>query len=168
MDLGSKLIPFQDASVLGTGRRMLDLIERLYPICRSITGDGVRETLRVVSEYMDLTVTEVESGTEVFDWTVPSEWNVRDAYVKDASGRRVVDFRESNLHLMSYSVPFQGTMSLDALRPHLYTLPDQPDAIPYRTSYYSERWGFCLSQRDLDSLVPGEYEVCVDTSLEPG
>lgn len=147
---------------------MLGLIERLYPICRSITGDGVRETLRILSDHVDLTVREVESGTEVFDWSVPNEWNVRDAYIKDSSGRRVVDFRESNLHLMSYSVPFHGTMTLDAMRPHLYTLPEQPNAIPYRTSYYAERWGFCLSQRSLDSLAPGEYEVCVDTSLEPG
>jgi aminopeptidase-like protein len=150
------------------GRQLYDCVADLYPICRSITGDGVRETLRRLQRLAPLIVHEVPSGTDVFDWTVPREWNVRDAYVKDSRGERVVDFRRSNLHVVNYSVPVRGRMSLDALRPHLFTLPDRPDWIPYRTSYYSESWGFCLSQRQLEALKDGEYEVCIDSSLEAG
>src|SRR5579884_3493364 len=120
----------------GRGRGMFDLVERLYPICRSITGDGVRRTLAILGEHVPLRVEEVASGTPVLDWTVPKEWNVRDAWIADASGRRVVDFRASNLHLVSYSVPVRARMTLAELRPRLHTLPDQPDRIPYRTSYY--------------------------------
>ena len=126
---------------------MHQLITELYPICRSITGDGVRETLRQIGQHIPLTIHEVASGTQVFDWTVPKEWNIRDAYVKNSRGERVIDFQKSNLHVMSYSVPVPKTMSLEDLKPHLHTLPDHPDWIPYRTSYYSENWGFCLSHR---------------------
>jgi aminopeptidase-like protein len=148
---------------------MLDLIERLYPICRSITGDGVRETLSIIGETIDLDVHEVPSGTSVLDWTVPREWNIADAYVADSAGRRVIDFREHNLHVVNYSVPVRTVMTLDELRPHLHSLPDQPDLIPYRTSYYDESWGFCLRHRDLEQLSPDErYEVVVDSTLEPG
>jgi len=147
---------------------LLELIEKLYPICRSITGDGVRETLRVLSSYIDLEIHEVPSGTEVLDWTVPREWNIRDAWIKNQRGERVVDFKKHNLHVVNYSAPIRATMSLDRLRPHLHTLPDHPDWIPYRTSYYEENWGFCLSQRDLEALPSGDYEVCIDSSLEPG
>jgi aminopeptidase-like protein len=150
------------------GRQLYDVVADLYPICRSITGDGVRETLRRLQRLASLTVHEVPSGTDVFDWTVPREWNVRDAYVKDSGGERVVDFRRSNLHVVNYSVPVRGRMSLEELRPHLFTLPDKPDWIPYRTSYYSESWGFCLSHRQFEALEAGEYEVCIDSSLEPG
>ena len=150
------------------GQQLYDGIADLYPICRSITGDGVRETLRRLQRVTPLTVHEVPSGTDVFDWTVPREWNVRDAYVKNSRGERVIDFRESNLHVVNYSVPFRGRLSLGELRPHLFTLPDRPDWIPYRTSYYSENWGFCLSQRRLDALEDGLYEVCVDSTMEPG
>ena len=150
------------------GRRLYDCTADLYPICRSITGDGVRETLRRLQQVAPLALLEVPSGTQVFDWTVPREWNVSDAYVKNSRGERVVDFNKSNLHLVNYSVPFRGRMSLDKLRPHLFTLPEKPDWIPYRTSYYSESWGFCLSQRQLEALAEGEYEVCIDSSLEPG
>lgn len=155
----------------GSGRlggEMHALVERLYPLCRSITGNGVRATLDILNEYIPLTVREVPTGTQVFDWTVPREWNVRDAYVADASGRRVIDFNESNLHLVSYSVPVDTTLSLEELRPHLHTLPEQPDLVPYRTSYYKEAWGFCLSQRALDSLVDGQYRVVIDTTLADG
>jgi aminopeptidase-like protein len=144
------------------------LIERLHPICRSITGDGVRETLRIISEHVPLELREVDSGTPVLDWVVPPEWNIRDAYVADAEGRRVIDFQESNLHVVSYSVPVRTTMSLDELRGHLHTLPDHPSWIPYRTAYYEPSWGFCVSQDVLDSLQPGTYEVVVDSTLEPG
>lgn len=150
------------------GDQLLDLIERLYPICRSITGDGVRETLAIIGEHIPIEVTEVPSGTAVHDWVIPPEWNIRDAYVKDARGRRVIDFRASNLHVVSYSVPVHRTMTLEELRPHLHTLPDRPDLVPYRTSYYSEDWGFCLSQNQLDRLADGDYEVVIDSTLAPG
>jgi aminopeptidase-like protein len=149
-------------------RELYALVERLYPICRSITGDGVRETLRILSTYVPIEIHEVPSGTPVLDWTVPNEWNIREAWMADPSGRRVVDFRDCNLHVVSYSAPVRARLSLEALRPHLHTLPDRPDLIPYRTSYYEESWGFCLSQRQLEALAPGEYEVCIDSSLRPG
>ena len=144
------------------------LAAELYPICRSITGDGVSETLRRIGQRIPLSVHEVASGTPVFDWAVPQEWNIRDAYIKDASGKRVVDFKRSNLHVVNYSVPVHLTMSLEELKPHLFTLPDRPDWIPYRTSYYKESWGFCLSHLQLAELTAGEYEVCVDSSLQDG
>jgi aminopeptidase-like protein len=144
-------------------------VAELYPLCRSITGDGVRATLRAIAERIPLEVHEVPSGTSVLDWTVPREWNVRDAYVADASGRRIVDFRAHNLHLLGYSVPVRERMTLERLRPHLHTLPEQPDRIPYRTSYYSEQWGFCLEHSRLAELRDGEeYEVVIDTTLEDG
>ena len=150
------------------GDDLRELIERLYPICRSITGDGVRETLSIIGDHIPLRIHEVPSGTAVLDWVVPPEWNIRDAYIKNAEGDRVVDFRVSNLHAVSYSVPVHETMSLEALRPHLHTLPNQPGLVPYRTSYYSEDWGFCLTQHALDALPDGDYEVMVDSTLAPG
>lgn len=150
------------------GGNLIGLIERLYPICRSITGDGLRETLAIIGEHIDLEIHEVPSGTKVLDWTVPPEWNIRDAYVADAAGNRVIDFRRSNLHVVNYSVPVRQRMTLDELRPHLHTLPDQPTLIPYRTSYYAEAWGFCLSHDELVALAEGEYEVVIDSTLAPG
>src|SRR5271165_2167330 len=150
------------------GREAYAIIEALYPICRSITGNGVRQSLRLLQGTVPLELHEVPSGTQVFDWTVPKEWNIRDAYIKDPAGERVVDFRRSNLHVLNYSVPVHRTMSLAELRPHLFTLPETPDWIPYRTSYYREAWGFCLSKTHLDRMEEGEYEVCVDSTLEPG
>jgi aminopeptidase-like protein len=144
------------------------LIEELYPICRSITGNGVRQTLALLGRHVPLTVSEVPSGTDVLDWTVPREWNIADAWIKNAAGERVVDFRASSLHVVSYSVPVRGRFSLAELRPRLHSLPQQPELIPYRTSYYEETWGFCLSHRQLESLPEGEYEVCIDSTLEPG
>jgi len=151
------------------GEELYKLVAELYPICRSITGDGVRRTLEIVErELGGLAVSEVPTGTQVLDWTVPREWNVRDAWVADAAGRRVIDFQASNLHLVSYSVPVRATIGLAELREHLFTLPDQPDWVPYRTSYYAERWGFCASQRLVDSLPEGDYEVRVDSTLADG
>jgi aminopeptidase-like protein len=147
---------------------MHELMAELYPVCRSITGDGVRQTLAILRRHIPLEIHEVPSGTPVFDWTVPKEWNIRDAYVKDAQGRRVIDFQESNLHVVSYSIPVKKKVSLEELRKHLFSLPDRPDWIPYRTSYYNETWGFCLSHRQLEALPDGEYEVCVDASLKDG
>ena len=150
------------------GARSYAIIEALYPICRSITGDGVRQSLRLLHATIPLELHEVPSGTQVFDWTIPKEWNIRDAYIKNAAGERLVDFQRSNLHVLSYSVPVHRTMSLEELRPHLFTLPETPDWIPYRTSYYRETWGFCLSHHQLERLEDGEYDVCIDSSLEPG
>jgi len=159
-----------DERKTGLADSLYGLIEELYPLCRSITGDGVRETLRVIGRRLpiEVQVQEVPSGTPVLDWTVPREWNIRDAYVKNAAGERVIDFRAHNLHVLNYSVPIHTRMSLEALREHLHTLPEQPDWIPYRTSYYAESWGFCLSENQLRSLPEGEYEVLIDSSLEPG
>ncbi len=148
--------------------RMAEQMRRLYPVLRSITGDGVRETLAVIGETLPLTRVAVPSGTVAHDWTVPDEWNVREAYVADRRGRRVVDVREHTLHLVGYSVPVRATMTLEQLRPHLHTLPDRPDWIPYRTTYYHRDWGFCLTQRQLDGMDEGPYEVVVDTTLAPG
>jgi aminopeptidase-like protein len=150
------------------GERMHALVARLYPLCRSITGDGVRATLSVVDELIPLRVSEVPTGTEVLDWTVPREWNIRDAYVADATGRRVIDFRESNLHVVGYSVAVDATMSLAQLRPHLHTLPEQPDLVPYRTSYYAPTWGFCLRESTLLALPQGPYRVRIDSTLADG
>ena len=153
---------------LTLGAELYALVEELYPICRSITGDGVRATLDIIGRFAPMTVTEVPSGTPVLDWNVPNEWNIREAYIADGSGARVIDFATNNLHVVGYSKPVAATMSLDELRPHLHTVPDRLDAIPYRTSYYQESWGFCLTQRQLDSLDAGEYEVRIDATLAPG
>jgi aminopeptidase-like protein len=150
------------------GSAMHALVTELYPICRSITGNGVRQTLRRLQACIPLTVHEVPSGTEVLDWTVPKEWNIRDAYVKNSRGERVVDFQKSNLHVLNYSVPVHRTMRLQELRTHCFTLPDHPDWIPYRTSYYQENWGFCLADRQLQALPEDEYEVYIDSTLAPG
>jgi aminopeptidase-like protein len=144
------------------------LATELFPICRSITGNGVRETLRRLQTRIPLTVHEIPTGTKVFDWTVPKEWNIADAYVKNSAGERVIDFRASNLHVVGYSAPVRGRMSLAELRPHLFTIPEQPEVIPYRTSYYNETWGFCLAHRQLLMMTEQEYEVCIDSSLTEG
>ena len=147
---------------------MLELIQELFPICRSITGDGLRHSLSRIGELIPLVMHEVPTGTQVFDWTIPREWNIRDAYIKDATGRRIVDFRRNNLHIVNYSASVHARMSLSELRPRLHSLPDRPDWVPYRTSYYAESWGFCLSHRQLESLADGEYEVVINSSLEDG
>jgi aminopeptidase-like protein len=150
------------------GQVIYDLAAELFPICRSITGAGVRETLAVLGRHIPLTVHEVPSGTRVFDWTVPREWNIREAHIKDAQGSRVVDFRDSNLHVVSYSTPVRTVLPLAELKKHIFTIPDQPDLIPYRTSYYAESWGFCMAHNALLALPDGDYEVVIDSTLEPG
>jgi aminopeptidase-like protein len=150
------------------GKRMYRLIAELYPVCRSITGDGFRHTLNRLRDQFPLDIHEVPTGTRVFDWTVPKEWNIRDAWVKDPRGERVIDFRRSNLHVLNYSVPVRRKVTAEELRQHLHTLPDRPDLIPYRTSYYKENWGFCLAHNQLAELRDEEYEVCIDSTLEDG
>ncbi len=150
------------------GVRMHELVARLYPICRSITGDGVRRTLQILGELIPITVHEVPTGTRVFDWTVPKEWNIRDAYIRRATGERVIDFRDCNLHVVGYSTPVRETVPLAELRRHLFSLPDHPEWIPYRTSYYNENWGFCMAHRDLERLPDDVYEVCIDSELKDG
>lgn len=147
---------------------MLDLIEKLFPICRSITGDGVRETLAIINEVIPVLVSEIPTGTRVFDWEVPREWNVREAYIENSAGERIVDFGDHNLHLMSYSVPVRRQMRLNELKEHLHSLPGQPTLIPYRTSYYDDNWGFCLPHDQLEALEDDTYHVVIDTTLKPG
>jgi len=144
------------------------MIVELYPICRSITGDGYRQTMRRIQQMIPVQIHEVPSGTEVFDWTVPKEWNIRDAYVKGPDGKKVIDFNRHNLHVLQYSVPVHLTLPLRELKQHLYSLPDHPEWIPYRTSYYKDNWGFCLTQKQLDSLDDGKYEVVIDSTLKDG
>lgn len=140
----------------------------LYPICRSITGDGIRQTLALIQNRIPLQISEVPTGTPVFDWTVPKEWSIRDAYIKDSSGKKVVDFHLCNLHVINYSVPVHAIMPLNEFKARLFTLPEHPDWIPYRTSYYKPEWGFCLSHNQLTALKDGDYEVYIDSSLENG
>lgn len=144
------------------------LASELYPHCRSITGEGVRATLRRLATEIPLVIHEVASGTPVFDWTVPEEWNIREAWIKDPQGRRVVDLANHNLHVLGYSMPVHEKLTLAELLPRLFSLPDQPDLIPYRTSYYKKTWGFCLAHRDLLNLPEGEYEVYIDSDHSEG
>src|SRR5579885_191365 len=150
------------------GDEIFALAAEIFPICRSITGDGVRRTLACLSRHIGLKTHEVPSGTRVFDWTIPREWNIRDAYIKDPSGERVLDFKDSNLHVLSYSLPIHRRLSLGELKEHVFTLPDQPDLIPYRTSYYAPNWGFCMAHDRLSRLAEGTYEALIDSSLEDG
>ncbi len=151
------------------GFEMYRLVERLFPIPRSITGNGVRQTLRVLQEYLpQLQIHEVPSGTKAFDWTVPKEWNIWDAYILTPDGEKICDFRENNLHVVGYSVPVDKEVTLEELQAHLHSLPEQPDAIPYITSYYKERWGFCITHRQREQLKPGTYRVVIRSELKDG
>ncbi len=161
-----KELDHRDAAAIG--EELHTFAADLYPICRSITGDGIRRTLAMIQDRIPLQIFHVPSGTPVFDWTVPKEWNIRDAFIKAPNGRRVVDFEQCNLHVMNYSLPVHATMPLSDIRPHLFTIPAHPDWIPYRTSYYKEEWGFCLSHNQMLALEDGNYEVCIDSSLENG
>jgi aminopeptidase-like protein len=164
----SLLKEFDGCDLTATGRELHAFAAGLYPICRSITGNGIRETLRRIHDRIPLEVTEVPTGTQVFDWTIPDEWNIRDAYIKDASGNRIVNFQSSNLHVVNYSTPVFATLAFAELEKHLHTLPDQPDLIPYRTSYYRNDWGFCLPHNQKLDFKQGSYEVCIDSTLAPG
>jgi aminopeptidase-like protein len=150
------------------GITMLALIRELYPIARSITGPGLRATVQRLSKIVPLQITEVPSGTQVYDWNVPDEWSIEEAYIQDEYGRRVVDLRDSSLHVVGYSVPIDTEMTLSELKPHLYSLPAYPDWIPFRTSYYTPTWGFCITDRLLQSLPEGRYRVIIRSQLAPG
>jgi aminopeptidase-like protein len=163
--MGKQLAASED----GLGDQMYSWASDLFPICRSLTGEGNRKTLAYLKDLLpDLVIHEVPSGTRAFDWTVPDEWNIKDAFVADDSGTRVIDFRKSNLHVVGYSVPVDTTLSFDQLQEHLHSLPDRPEVIPYVTSYYHRQWGFCLTDSDRKKLRPGNYRVVIDSSLSPG
>jgi aminopeptidase-like protein len=150
------------------GANMFRLISECYPICRSITGNGVRETLKLINNIIPLKIHEVPSGTQVFDWEIPNEWNIAKAYIKDSTGRKIIDFKDLNLHVLNYSVPVHKEVSLAELKEHIFTLPEHPDWVPYRTSYYQGNWGFCMSHNQLKSLNDEKYQVLIDSSLEKG
>ena len=154
---------------MSIGNEMYALCDRLFPICRSITGNGVRETLRVLQSICPaMTLHEVLTGTQIFDWTVPKEWNIRDAWIKNSKGEKILDFAKSNLHVMGYSIPVNQKVTLEELLPLIHTQPDQPDAIPYVTSYYKERYGFCMSQEQKDTLQEDTYHIYIDSDLKDG
>lgn len=151
-----------------TGQDIYALASRLFPICRSITGKGVRDTIAILKEFIDIERHDVPTGTQAFDWMIPKEWNIRDAYVKDPAGRKVIDFARSNLHVMSYSTSVRRVMSLGELKQHLHTLPGQPDLIPYKTTYYADEWGLCMAYNQLLELEEGDYEVMIDSEKSDG
>ncbi len=150
------------------GGQLHSFVARLFPWCRSITGRGLRDSLSALKDFVPVELHEVPSGTQVLDWTVPVEWNIQDAWIDDAQGTRIVDFQKNNLHVVNYSAPVRATLTLAELKSHLYSIPEHPEWIPYRTSYYRESWGFCLSHRQLQSLPEGEYNVCINSTLKPG
>lgn len=150
------------------GEQMYELMSELFPICRSITGNGVRETLKIIQKHIPLNIQEIPTGTSVFDWMIPKEWNIHDAYVINPSGKKIIDFKKSNIHILNYSIPIRKKISLTELKTHLHTLPDQPNVIPYLTSYYNEEWGFCMKHQEFLNLPDGEYEVVIDSNLKNG
>lgn len=150
------------------GEKMYHMMDEMYPICRSITGDGVRKTHEIIRKQIQIETYEVPTGTQVFDWIIPKEWNIKDAYIINPKGEKIIDFKKSNIHVLNYSIPIMAKMSLEELKPHLFTLPEQPDTIPYLTSYYKENWGFCMSHNEFLKLQKGEYEVVIDSTLKDG
>ena len=151
-----------------SGYEMTSFIADLFPICRSITGNGLRETLRKISTEIPLEIHEVPTGTKVLDWEIPKEWNINGAYIKSSSGEKIIDFKDLNLHVLNYSTPVNASFSLQELVPHIHSIPEKPDLVPYRTSYYKENWGFCMSHNQLTSLKDDSYEVIIDSRLSQG
>ncbi len=149
-------------------QKLYSLMQELFPICRSITGNGVRKTLKILKEEIDLKIINVPSGTKVFDWKIPNEWNIKDAYVKNSKGERIIDFHKSNLHILNYSIPIKKTISSNELKKHLYSLREKPNSIPYVTSYYKKNWGFCVPHNLLKSFNDDTYNVHIDSTLKPG
>jgi aminopeptidase-like protein len=166
MTLGPSLAARLEGEAIGD--EIFALAAEIYPICRSITGNGVRKTLKHLARHVDIELQEVATGTQVFDWVVPREWNIRDAYIKNAAGERMVDFKNSTLHVLNYSTPVHLRLPLEQLKKHIFTIPEQPELIPYRTSYHMEQWGFCMTHNLLLALEDGVYEVCIDSTLEDG
>ncbi len=151
------------------GNQLHQWVAELFPICRSITGQGVRETLHYIKTILpSLIIKEVTTGYEAFDWTVPNEWNISEAYIENEQGEKIIDFRDHNLHVLNYSIPVDRWMSKEELEKYIYTLPEQPDAIPYVTSYYKERWGFCMTHHQKEALPSGQYHAVIDSKLKPG
>jgi len=169
MEMKDSNIPCSDGDIESYRQLMDELLQRLFSICRSITGEGIRKTMNIIAEHVPLSIMETPSGTQVFDWQIPDEWNISDAFIKDEAGQRIIDFQKSNLHVVNYSIPIHKVMTLNALRPYLHTLPDQPQAIPYMTTYYEKKWGFCLTHEQYKTLRSDvNYEVCINSSLTPG
>jgi len=150
------------------GKEIYELIEQLYPICRSITGNGVRETLDIIKKIIPIDIREISTGTKVFDWEIPKEWNIKDAYIKNSKGKKIIDFKKTNLHVLNYSTPINKKMNLEELKQHLFSIPEHPDWIPYLTSYYKENWGFCLTHKQYENLKEDTYEVVIDSTIEDG
>lgn len=158
----------EDMMLEGTGEEIYNLIKRLYPICRSITGEGVRESLNIIKEYIPLNIKSLASGTKVFDWTIPKEWSIRQAYIKNSKGEKFCDFSVNNLNVVNYSIPINTKMKLEELKKYIHTIPAKPDWIPYVTSYYKENWGFCMSYNEFIKLQDDDYEVYIDSELIQG
>src|SRR3989344_7320392 len=150
------------------GEKMYDFLAKLFPLSRSLTGAGTRETLKIIGKNIPLKIYEVKSGTNVFDWTIPKEWNIKDAYIVDENGKKIVDFKKNNLHIVGYSIPIDKWVSRAELEKHLHSIKEQPEAIPYVTSYYQEDWGFCLSHKQRETLKEGKYRVVIDSELKNG
>ena len=150
------------------GIDMYKLIEKLFPICRSITGEGVRDSLKIIKEHIPIEIKEIPSGQKVFDWEIPDEWNIKDAYIKNLKGEKIIDFKNSNLHVLHYSIPIKKRIKFSELKEHLYSLPEQPNLIPYLTSFYNRKWGFCLTHNQLQEMKDEEYEICIDSELKKG
>jgi len=158
-----------DSSYESLGQEMYEFAESIFPFPRSITGNGVRDTLVEVKKHLPgLVIHEIPSGTKCFDWVIPDEWNVRDAYIANMDGKKIIDFEENNLHLLGYSEPMDVVISREDLDDHLYSMPDMPDVIPYTTSYYHRNWGFCLTQNQRDQLKDSQYQILIDSDLAPG
>src|SRR5690606_3111941 len=165
MEYGQTALPSHTCCV---GQEIYALASEIFPLCRSITWQGVRDTLDILARHIPLERRAVRTGEQLFDWTVPKEWVIRDAFIKDETGRRIVDFHASNLHVVNYSTPVHRHMPLEELKWHIHTLPEQPHLIPYRTSYYAESWGFCMAHEQLEAMPPGIYQVCIDSELKDG
>lgn len=157
-----------DKEIDQIGKEMYQLMVKLFPLCRSITGVGTKQTLEIIKQLIPIKLTKVKTGTKVLDWIVPEEWNINDAWIKDPGGKKIIDIKNSNLHVLNYSIPIYGKISLEKLREHLYTYPKYPDWIPYTTSYYKKNWGFCMSENQNKKLKKGIYEVLIDSSLKKG
>lgn len=164
--MSEKDYPTQSLKKIGT--ETYELMKKLYPICRSLTGNGVRESLKIIQEIIPIEIFEIPSGTKVFDWTIPKEWNVFDAYIKNSNGKKILDFKDSNLHILNYCIPVHLNLQLNELKKKLFTLPDYPNWIPYLTTYYDKNWGFCLTHNQYTTLEDDTYEVVINSSLEDG